>query len=133
MRFLWAYVGAGILFLGADFIWLGYVARGFYKTHLGEWLLERPLMTPAVLFYLLYIGAIVFFAVAPALREQSWKVALLHGAALGFIAYATYDLSNLATLKGWPPIVSAVDLGWGTLVTACAALAGYALSSAMQS
>ena len=133
MRFLWAYAGAGIIFLVADFIWIGWVARGFYREHLGELMLERPNMAPAIAFYALFIAAIVFFAIMPGMREDSWKVALLNGALLGGIAYATYDLTNLATLKNWPAIVSMVDLTWGAVVTALAATVGFAVASYMQS
>ena len=133
MRFLWAYAGAGIIFLVADFIWIGWVARGFYREHLGELMLERPNMAPAIAFYALFIAAIVFFAIMPGMREESWKVALLNGALLGGIAYATYDLTNLATLKNWPAIVSMVDLTWGAAVTALAATVGFAVASYMQS
>ena len=133
MRFLWAYAGAGIIFLVADFIWIGWVARGFYREHLGELMLERPNMAPAIAFYALFIAAIVFFAIMPGMREESWKVALLNGALLGGIAYATYDLTNLATLKNWPAIVSMVDLTWGAVVTALAATVGFAVASYMQS
>ena len=76
MRFLWAYAGACIIFLVADFIWIGWVARGFYREHLGELMLERPNMAPAIAFYALFIAAIVFFAIMPGMREDSWKVAL---------------------------------------------------------
>ena len=133
MRFLWAYAGAGIIFLVADFIWIGWVARGFYREHLGELMLERPNMAPAIAFYALFIAAIVFFAIMPGMREESWKVALLNGALLGGIAYATYDLTNLAPLKNWPAIVSMVDLTWGAAVTALAATVGFAVASYMQS
>ena len=129
MRYVWAYASAGIVFLCADFVWLGYVARGFYRNNLGSLLLERPMMAPAIIFYALYVAGIVFFAVTPALRDQSWKIALSYGAALGCIAYATYDLSNLATLRNWSVAVTVVDLTWGTLVTALAATIAYAVAS----
>jgi uncharacterized membrane protein len=132
MRFLWAYAGAGLVFLAADFIWLGFVARGFYREHLGALMLERPNMAPAIAFYALFVAAIVFFAITPGMREQSWKVALVHGALLGGVAYATYDLTNLATLKIWPTIVAMVDLAWGSFITAIAATAGFAAASYMQ-
>lgn len=132
MRYVWAYAGAALLFFTADMIWLGFVARGFYRAQLGAVLVERPLLVPAAIFYVAYVAAIVFFAIAPALREQSWQLALLHGALFGAIAYATYDLSNLATLRDWPPVLTVVDLTWGTAVTALAALTGYWASSLFQ-
>ncbi len=132
MRFLWAYAGAGLMFLAADALWLGLLARSFYRDNLGSLMVERPLLGPAALFYLGYIAAIVFFATLPALREQSWTTALLYGAALGAAAYGTYDLTNLATLKDWPPIVSVIDLIWGAVATSVAATAGFCVSRYMQ-
>jgi uncharacterized membrane protein len=132
MRFLWAYAGTGVMFLAADFVWLGFVARNFYREQLGALMLERPHMVPAAIFYAGYIAAVVFFAVLPGLREQSWKVALVNGGLLGAAAYATYDLTNLATLKNWPATLTMVDLAWGAVATAMAATVGYLLAQAMQ-
>jgi uncharacterized membrane protein len=82
-------------------------------------------MTAAVLFYVLYIVGICLFAIAPALRGNSWPTALFMGAAFGFFAYMTYDLTNMATLKVWPQHLAMIDIAWGTFVTGAAALAGY--------
>ncbi len=86
-------------------------------------------MAAAVLFYVLYIAGILLFAVSPALRGGSWTMALAMGAALGVFAYMTYDLTNMATLKVWPAWLAAIDIGWGTAVTALAAAAGYFAAS----
>ena len=80
----------------------------------------------AIVFYLIYAAGVVFFAVRPAVQSGNWSDALLRGAALGFLAYATYDLTNLATLRNWPVSVTLADLVWGTLLTAVAASAGSA-------
>ena len=83
----------------------------------------------AALFYLLYIAGVMFFVVMPAAKARSLRQALVHGAFFGFIAYMTYDLSNLATLRGWPVIVVVADIVWGCVVTASAAAAGYAVAA----
>ena len=104
------------VFFIIDMIWLGILAKGFYRRHLG------PLMTPkvnwlsAVLFYLLFIVGLLVFVIRPALTAGAPLQALLYGALFGLISYATYDLTNLATLKDWPVIVTVVDLIWGTLL-----------------
>ena len=128
MRYAIAYLATAVVFLVADMIWLGFVAKNFYRDHLGELLLEQPSLPVAAAFYALYVVGIIIFAVAPALREETWVTAAVYGALFGFFAYATYDLTNLATLKNWPPIVSIVDLIWGTCVTAVAATGGYAIT-----
>jgi uncharacterized membrane protein len=110
-----------LVMLPLDVVWLSTMGRTFYKEQLGSLLLERPAMLPAVAFYLLYAAGVVFFAVMPAVREQSLLTALLNGAVLGLVAYATYDLSNLATLKGFTTAVGLVDLAWGTVLTALTA------------
>jgi len=131
MTWIIAYLGTALVFLAADAIWLGIAAKGFYATHLGGLLREQPDFAVAGVFYLAYAGGIVLFAVAPALESNSWRMALGYGAALGFLAYGTYDATNLATLKGWPPIVSIVDVVWGTAVTAASALAGLLITRAL--
>lgn len=88
-------------------------------------MLEKPLLGVAFIFYLLYAIGIVSFAVMPALETDSWVRAMASGALLGLIAYSTYDLSNLATLRGWSVKLSLVDIAWGTLVTSLAATLGY--------
>jgi uncharacterized membrane protein len=103
-----------------DAAWLGVVSREFYKARLGQLLLEQPRWYAAILFYFIHALAIVVFAVPLA---ASWVSAALFGALFGFCVYAAYDLTNLATLRGWPLTVSLVDLAWGAVVTAAAAAA----------
>ena len=123
-----AYLVTLVLFAAIDFVWLGLIARGFYAAQLGELMVERPGLVAAALFYLVYAGGLVHFAVLPGLRGGGWTTALGQGAILGLVAYATYDLTNLATLKGWPFAMSVVDLAWGTILSgvvaavACVAL-----------
>ncbi len=127
MTYLFAYVASAIVFLGLDYIWLSRVARDFYANSLGNMMRDAPDFFAAGAFYLFYIGGIVFFAAMPA---ESWKGAVFRGALLGLLAYGTYDMTNLATLKGWPWRMAAVDMAWGTALTALAALGGYLAAKA---
>lgn len=106
------------VFFAIDMVWLGLISRGFYKEHLGYIMADSVRWPAAVVFYLLYIAGIVLFAVMPAVEKQSLFRAVLLGAALGLVAYATYDLTNYATIRDWPLIVVIVDLIWGTVLTA---------------
>ena len=128
MPWITAYLATALTFLAADALWLALVMKGFYARQLGGLLREQPDMLIAGLFYLVYAGGIVLFAVAPALQSGSWRPALGYGAVLGLLAYGTYDATNLATLKGWPVIVSVVDTLWGMTVTGLTALAAYHLT-----
>ncbi len=119
-------VAGGIMGI-IDAIWLTVVANKFYKAQLGPLLLEKPNMLAAIAFYVIYVVGIVVFAVMPAVAAGDWKVALGLGALLGLVAYATYDLTNLATLKGFPVKIVIVDLVWGTVLTATVAAATYAV------
>ena len=105
-----------------DALWLGVVSRDFYKARLGQLLLEQPNWYAAILFYLVHAVGIVVFAVPLA---GSWGSAALFGALFGFCVYAAYDLTNLATLRGWPLAVSLVDLTWGAAVTAAATVTAF--------
>lgn len=126
------YFSAAIVFFGLDYVWLSRVAIGFYRSQIGDLLRDRPNMGAAAAFYLLYIGGIVYFAVMPGLQKESLAVACFNGALLGLIAYGTYDVTNLATLKNWSLTVSVVDVIWGTLLTASAASAAYLAVSCLE-
>jgi uncharacterized membrane protein len=112
------------VFFVIDMIWLGVVAKGFYRKHLGAMLSPKVNWAAALLFYLLFIVGLVVFVIRPALAAGEPLKALLLGAFFGLISYATYDLSNLATLKDWPVIVTVVDLVWGTTLGGLVSLAG---------
>jgi len=114
-----------LAFLLIDMVWLGVIARGFYRKHLGYLLAPSPNWLAAVLFYLLFVGGVVFFVVMPGLEQGSWKVVLFRGALFGLITYATYDLTNLATVKDWPMIVTFVDMIWGTVLSMSVGLVAY--------
>jgi uncharacterized membrane protein len=128
MQYLVAYIATAVVFFAVDFVWLGVVAKAFYRDRLGALMAEQVNMPVAGLFYLVFVAGIVIFAVAPALAEGSWTRALLFGALFGFFAYGTYDMTNLATLRDWPAIVSVVDMAWGTALTGLSATAGYGVA-----
>jgi uncharacterized membrane protein len=125
MTYVLAYLGTAVAFLGLDFLWLGKIATGFYRSRIGSLLLDQPNFVAAGAFYLFYVAGIVYFAVQPALVSGNWTTAAVAGAILGFIAYGTYDMTNLSTLKNWSLTVSAVDMAWGTLLTSFSAVVGY--------
>ena len=128
MTHLVAYLTTAVVFLAVDAVWLGFVARDFYAERLGG-LMKSPVdLRIAAGFYAVYVVGIVIFAVAPALEADAWRTALVKGALFGFFAYATYDLTNLATLEGWPVSVSVVDVVWGTGLTGGSALMGFVLT-----
>lgn len=127
---LTAYLASIVIFLAIDFVWLKYVALGFYREQIGHLMLDKPNLAIAAGFYLMYAVAIVVLAVLPALRGGGWTTALLYGALLGMAAYGTYDITNLATLKGWPSLVSMVDWAWGTVLTGTVAMLAFYVTRA---
>ena len=119
------YVGTFAVFLGIDAIWLAKIAPGFYKSNIGHLLAEKPNLAAAGIFYLLNIVGILLFAVIPAVNNGSAKAALINGALYGLFTYATYDLTNLATLKDWPLKVTLVDILWGMALSALVSISGF--------
>src|SRR6185503_13807067 len=130
MRFVVAYLASGVVFLGLDAIWLSQVALGLYRREIGALLLEQPNLPVAGLFYLLFVAGIVLLVVQPAAADGDWLAALWMGALLGLVAYGTYDITNLSTLRGWSPTIAAIDVAWGAALTAVASLAGFLAVSA---
>ena len=119
------YMAALVALALVDALWLGFVSREFYKARLGQLLLDQPVWSIAILFYLIHAAGISVFPVPMALNGGSWTTAILYGALFGFFAYSAYDITNLATLRGWPMAVSLVDLAWGTVATAIASMASF--------
>ena len=127
-----AYGAIAVVMLALDALWLGVIAKSFYRDGIGHLMADVPNLAAAGAFYLLYPVGVLLFAVAPAAWSWAspapvlvpWSRAVLAGALFGFFAYATYDLSNLATLRGWPLRLTLVDIAWGTALTAAAAAAG---------
>jgi uncharacterized membrane protein len=129
---LWKlYLIALPVFFAIDLVWLGVVAKGFYRRQLGSLMREGVNWPAAIVFYLLFILGLVVFVIAPAMDDGSWLRALLYGALFGLIAYATYDLTNLATLRDWPLLVTVVDLMWGGVLAAAVSVATYGLAVRM--
>ena len=120
-----SYILTTIVFLIIDLAWLGFIAKDLYRKYLGSFLAENVNWTAAIIFYLLYIVGISIFAIYPAVNKDSMMSAIVLGALFGFFAYATYDLTNLATLKDWPITIVLIDIIWGTILTASVSLSGY--------
>ena len=118
-----------LIFFAIDLVWLGVVAKNFYRQHIGHLMSPDVNWSAAILFSAVYIAGIVFFAIKPAFEAGSAARALGYGAAFGFVAYATYDLTNQATMRDWPVLVTVADLAWGTVLTATVAYLSYQLSS----
>ncbi len=126
MQYIYLYLLTVPAFFIIDMIWLGFVANKFYQSQLAH--LLGPVNWPAaIIFYLIYIVGIIIFAVVPGLEAGSWKKALVLGALFGFFCYATYDLTNLATLRDWPLSVAIVDMIWGAVLTGSVATVSYYL------
>ncbi len=123
--YLKLYLVTLMAFFAIDIVWLGLIARPFYQKHLGFLLAPHPNWTAAIVFYLLFILGVLVFVVVPGLRADSLKSTLLHAALFGLITYATYDLTNHATVKDWPLLVTVVDLIWGTVLSVAVSLASF--------
>ncbi len=121
------YLIALSIFLIIDFLWLGLVAKNFYSRHLGEKMKEEVNPVPAIVFYLLFVAGLVFFVTMPAIESIRWQEAFFPAIFFGLVSYATYDLTNFATLKEWPFKVVVIDLIWGSLLTGVVSLLTYLL------
>lgn len=122
MKYIGIYLVAAVIFLSIDALWLGYLARDFYRERLGAILLEQPRLGVAAGFYALYVAGLLYFAVIPALNAGSIGLAAFNAALFGMFCYMTYDATNLATVKGFDATVAVADVVWGTFLstfTAC--------------
>ena len=128
VQYATAYVATALVFLAVDYVWLSKVATRFYFDRIGHLLMDKPNMAAAGAFYIIYVVGIVVFAVAPALKSESLATAVVYGAMFGFFTYATYDVTNYATLRNWPVIVTIVDVAWGSVLSAFSAGMGYTLT-----
>lgn len=131
MNYIKMYIIAFLIFLVIDAIWLGLVAPKFYKSQIGHIMAEKPNFIAALIFYLIFIIGVVYFVVNPGIEAQSIQKVLISGALFGFMTYATYDLTNLATLKDWPLTVTVVDLIWGTSLSTLIGLFTYLIYNAL--
>jgi uncharacterized membrane protein len=125
MNFILYYVIAFIVFLAIDALWLGLVAPKFYKAQIGHLMAEKANLIAALVFYLIFIAGLVYFVLLPAVSNDSWVTAFANGALFGFVTYATYDLTNYATLKNWPLTMVIVDLTWGLALSTSVSLVSY--------
>jgi len=125
--YLKLYFSTLAVFFAIDMFWLGLVARTFYRKHLGFLMAPNPNWLAAIIFYLLFIVGILVFVVLPGLESGSLRDTLLRAALFGLITYATYDLTNLATLKDWPIIITVVDMIWGTVLSVMVSYASFVI------
>jgi uncharacterized membrane protein len=116
------------VFFVFDMIWLGFIAKGFYRRNLHFILSADVNWAAAVVFYMIYVAGILFFAVRPAIAVHSLREAAVLGALFGFFTYATYDLTNMATIKNWPIAIVVVDIVWGVFLCALVASAGFTMA-----
>jgi uncharacterized membrane protein len=131
LKTLILYLSTAAVFFAIDLIWLGLMNSRFYKVQLAELMSDKVNWLPAILFYLLFIVGLLLLVVLPAVEHDSWIRALLLGGLLGMVAYATYDLTNLASIKNWPIVVTMVDIVWGTILAATVATISYFIAKAL--
>ncbi|MBY0380653.1 MAG: DUF2177 family protein [Xanthobacteraceae bacterium] len=124
MKYLVGYVSVLLIFGAVDAAWLSAMGRLLYRPTLGDILVEDVRLAPALAFYLIYPVGLLVFAVFPAMRENSAISAFGYGLLFGAIAYATYDLTNFATLRNWTLQITAIDIAYGALVSGIASLSG---------
>lgn len=120
-----SYILTSIVFFTIDMLWLGLIAKNIYRTYLGNFLSDEVNWIAAIIFYLIFIAGIMFFAVYPSVQKESFIQAIILGALFGFFTYATYDLTNFATLKDWPIQIVFIDITWGAFLSAIVSLSGY--------
>jgi uncharacterized membrane protein len=123
------YIATAILFFAIDIVWLGVIAKDFYNRHLGRFFRERVNWTAASIFYSLYILGIMIFAILPGLSSGSFTRTVILGVLYGFFTYATYDLTNLATLKDWPVKIVVVDILWGMVLGGLVSAGGFLVAT----
>jgi uncharacterized membrane protein len=125
MNYITHYILTALVFFAIDIVWLGFIARSFYRKYLANFLAPSVNWPAAIIFYLIFIVGILIFAVYPAAQKDSFMHALTYGALFGFFTYATYDLTNLATLNNWPLPIVFVDIIWGTVLAASVSIASF--------
>lgn len=120
-----SYLLTTVVFFAVDMTWLGLIAKDLYKKYLGNFLSDKVNWPAAIIFYLLFIIGIFYFCILPAVEKNSVVKAIISGALFGVFTYATYDLTNLATLKNWPLTIVFIDIAWGALLTGIVSTAGF--------
>lgn len=132
MNIFISYLATLVPLVALDAIWILLVAKKFYAQEMGFLFQQSTNLTPVAFFYPLYALAVLALAILPALASGNWVDALWRGALLGLVAYGAYDLTNQATIAGWPTLMTFVDMGWGTVVTGLTAVLGYAIIVALR-
>ena len=127
--FLKLYLIALPVFFAIDFLWLALIAKNFYAKQIGFIMKTNFNIPAAFIFYLLFIVGLVLFVISPAVEKKSLFTAIIMGGLFGFFTYATYDLTNLATLKDWPLMVSIVDMVWGVILSASVSTITYFIAT----
>ncbi len=125
MKYILLYILTFIVFLAIDAVWLLVISKNLYSKEIGHLMAEKALLLPALIFYLLFVVGVLIFAVIPGYEAQSISKTLMLGALFGLMTYATYDLTNLATLRDWPVKIALIDIVWGTSLSTVVGLAGY--------
>ena len=122
------YLLMAVVFLAIDLVWLGLIAKNFYQKHLGRFFSDRVNWTAAIIFYFLFILGTMIFAVYPGVVQDSLLRAMIFGVLFGLFTYATYDLTNLATLKDWPVPIVIVDIIWGMVLCGTISAFGFGMA-----
>lgn len=126
--FIKLYLIALPVFFIIDMIWLGLVAKNFYRSQIGFLMKSNINWAAAIIFYLLFIAGLVFFVLSPAIEKRSLTYAIMAGAFYGLLTYSTYDLTNLATLKDWPLLITFIDIIWGMVLSVSVSLISYLIA-----
>lgn len=128
MKILLVFIITMVIFAAIDLIWLGYLAKNLYEQKIGFVMADKINWIAALIFYIMYIGGILYFVIFPSLETGEWQTALLKGAILGVLCYGTYDLTNMATLKNWPYEIVIIDILWGAFLTGLTSTLSYIIA-----
>ena len=128
MKTLLIFIITSVIFFAIDIVWLGLIAKNYYQEKIGFLMADKVNWVAALVFYVMYIGGILYFVILPSIDNGNWQTALLKGAILGMLCYGTYDLTNMATLKNWPYQLVIIDILWGAFLTGATATIAYLLS-----
>ena len=124
LRYIATYLTMIFIMAALDFVWIGFIAKQIYQTGIGHLMADKPNFLAAALFYLVFCAGLLWFAIIPSIAKPGMATAITSAAIFGFCAYATYDLSNLSTLKAWPVSVTVIDMAWGTFSSVVAVTLG---------
>ena len=125
MKYILHFAVSFMVFIAVDLVWLGFIAKNLYANALGHLMSSKVNWTAALIFYVLFVIGLLYFVIEPALRDQNMIRLIISAALFGFMTYATYDLTNLATLKEWPLYITLIDLAWGTTLSTVVSLISY--------